>query len=98
MENITSKYETIFVVNGELTEEAAAEIAGKFKALIEKNGTIEEVNDWGKKRLAYPINYVNDGYYTVVTFTAGHSFTKELDRIYNITDGILRSIIVKVGE
>ena len=66
MENITSKYEVIYVVDGTLAEEAATELINKFKAMIEANATIDEVQDWGKKRLAYPINDITDGYYTLV--------------------------------
>lgn len=98
MEKITSKYEAIFVVDGTLAEEAALELIGKFKALIEANATIDEVQDWGKKRLAYPINDVADGYYTLVHFTSEHSFPAELERNFNITDGILRALVVKAGE
>ena len=98
MEKITSKYEVIFVVDGTLAEEAAAELIAKFKGLIEANGTIEEVQDWGKKKLAYPINDINDGYYTLVHFTSAPEFPAELERNFNITDGILRALVVKDGE
>ena len=98
MEKITSKYEAIFVVDGSLAEEAAAELIAKFKGLIEANATIDEVQDWGKKRLAYPINDIADGYYTLVHFTSAHDFPAELERNFNITDGILRALVVKAGE
>ena len=98
MENITSKYEVIYVVDGTLAEEAAAELINKFKAMIEANATIDEVQDWGKKRLAYPINDITDGYYTLVHFTSAHNFPAELERNFNITDGILRALVVKAGE
>lgn len=98
MENITSKYEVIYVVDGTLAEEAATELINKFKAMIEANATIDEVQDWGKKRLAYPINDINDGYYTLVHFTSAPSFPAELERNFNITDGILRALVVKAGE
>lgn len=98
MENITSKYEVIYVVDGTLAEEAATELINKFKAMIEANATIDEVQDWGKKRLAYPINDITDGYYTLVHFTSAHDFPAELERNFNITDGILRALVVKAGE
>lgn len=98
MENITSKYEVIYVVDGTLAEEAATELINKFKAMIEANATIDEVQDWGKKRLAYPINDITDGYYTLVHFTSAHDFPAELERNFNITDGILRALVVKLGE
>ena len=98
MENITSKYEVIYVVDGTLAEETATELINKFKAMIEANATIDEVQDWGKKRLAYPINDITDGYYTLVHFTSAHDFPAELERNFNITDGILRALVVKAGE
>ena len=98
MENITSKYEVIYVVDGTLAEEAATELINKFKAMIEANATIDEVQDWGKKRLAYPIDDITDGYYTLVHFTSAHDFPAELERNFNITDGILRALVVKLGE
>ena len=98
MENITSKYEVIYVVDGTLAEEAATELINKFKGMIEANGTIVDVEDWGKKKLAYPINDITDGYYTLVHFTSAPAFPAELERNFNITDGILRALVVKVGE
>ncbi len=98
MEKITSKYETIFVVSAELEEEAATALINKFKDMISANGTVEKVEDWGKRKLAYPIDDVTDGYYTLVNYTAAHDFPAELERVFNITDGILRSLTVKVEE
>ncbi|MEA4832071.1 30S ribosomal protein S6 [bioreactor metagenome] len=98
MEKLQSKYETVFIVNPELGDEAVTTICDKFKALIAANGTIDDVADWGKRRLAYPINDVLDGYYMVIKFTCGHDFPAELDRIFKITDGMLRSVIVKEEE
>ncbi|MDD4850817.1 MAG: 30S ribosomal protein S6 [Gemmiger sp.] len=89
-----AKYETMLITSSALDEEASAALVGKFKSLIEANGTIDSVDDWGKKRLAYPINDENDGIYTLIKFTSGPDFPAELDRIYKITDGVLRSIII----
>ena len=94
MAKVTSKYETLFIVNPTLGEEDAAAVADKFKALVETNGTVDKVEDWGKRRLAYPINDLTEGYYTLVQFTSVPSFPAELDRVFKITDGIMRSIIV----
>ena len=74
--------------------EAAAALIGKFKSLIEANGTIDSVDDWGKRRLAYPIEDETEGVYTVIKFTSEPDFPAELDRNYRITEGVLRSIIV----
>ena len=65
-----------------------------FKSLIESNGTVTNVNEWGKRRLAYPINDMHEGYYVLIEFESNPEFPHELDRIYNITDGIMRSLIV----
>lgn len=94
MAKITGKYETIFIVNPTLGDEAVASIVEKFKALIEANGTIESVDDWGKRRFAYPINDLTEGYYTLVNFESAPDFPAELDRIYKITDGIMRTLII----
>lgn len=93
-----NKYETIFVVDASLEEEAIAGIVEKFKTLISKEGEIESVDEWGKRRLAYPIDYKTEGYYVLVNFSANPEFPAELERIYNITDGLLRSIIIKKDE
>ena len=94
MARTISSYETLFVVDLQLGEEGVAAIVEKFKNLIADNGTVTEVNEWGKRRLAYPINDQNDGYYVLVNFTAAPEFPAELNRVYHITEGILRSIVV----
>ena len=94
MAKVTGKYETLFIVNPTLGEEEVVAVADKFKALVEANGTVDKVEDWGKRRLAYPINDLTEGYYTLVQFTSVPSFPAELDRVFKITDGIMRSIIV----
>ncbi len=93
-----NKYETIFIVDATLSEEQTAGVVEKFKTLIADAGEIESVDEWGKRRLAYPINDVNEGYYVLVNFSAKPDFPQELERIYNITDGILRSIVIKKEE
>ena len=95
MENITSKYEVIFVVDGTLAEEAAAELIAKFKGMIEANATIDDVQDWGKRKLAYEIDDQTEGYYVLYTFAAQPEFPAELDRVFKITEGVMRTIIIK---
>ena len=90
-----NSYETLFVVDCSNGEEAVKELVNKFTALIEANGTIESVDEWGKRRLAYPINDMNDGYYVLVNFKSEGSFTAELERVFGITEGILRSIVIR---
>lgn len=94
MAKISANYETIFIVNPTLTEENTAEVIAKFRTLIEANATIGKVDEWGKRRLAYAIEDLNEGYYVHVTFESKPDFPAELDRVYKITDGIMRSIIV----
>lgn len=90
------KYETIFIAHPSLDEEAVKALIEKFKGVIEKeNGTIDNVDFWGKRKLAYEIAKVNEGYYTLINFTANTELPKELDRVFGITDGIIRHIIVK---
>ena len=93
-----AKYETMLVTSAALDEEATAALVGKFKSLIEANGTIDSVDEWGKKRLAYPINDEVEGVYTVIQFTSEPAFPAELDRVYKITDGVLRTMIVAEAE
>ncbi len=88
-------YETVIVTSAKLGEEGNAELVGKFKALIEEHGTVQSVDDWGKRRFAYPIQKQTEGYYTLISFESAPDFTAELDRRYQITDGILRTLIVK---
>ena len=69
------------------------------KALVERfGGEITNVDDWGKKKLAYEINYIREGHYVLVNFEAGADFVAELNRVYNITDGVMRSIVVNKDE
>ena len=93
-----AKYETMLITSAALDEEASAALVGKFKSLIEANGTIDSIDEWGKRRLAYAIDYKTEGYYVLMSFTSGPEFPKELDRILGITEGIMRSMIVCKGE
>ena len=93
-----AKYETMLITSAALDEEATAALVGKFKTLIEANGTIDSIDEWGKRRLAYAIDYKTEGYYVLMSFTSGPEFPKELDRILGITEGIMRSMIVCKGE
>ena len=95
MAKINATYETIFVVDTQLGDEGIQAMTEKFTSLIASNGEVTEVNEWGKKRLAYPINDLTEGYYVLVKFTAAGDFVAELERIYHITEGILRSIVIR---
>lgn len=93
MAKYTEKYECMYVLNPNLTEEETAAIVEKFKALVEANGTLDEMEEMGKRKLAYEINYLSEGYYVLVKFTSGPEFPAELDRVLGITDGVIRSLI-----
>lgn len=98
MAEIINKYETIFVLDAALNEETITALSDKFQNLIAANGTVESVDVWGKRRLAYPINYKTEGFYTLVKFSSAPEFPSELERVYGITDGVLRTIVIKIEE
>ena len=93
MAKTTEKYEVLYVLNPNLNEEETQAIVEKFKTLIEQNGTVDEMEEWGKRKLAYEINYLTEGYYVLVKFTSGPELPAELDRILGITDGVIRSLV-----
>ena len=90
-----SNYETIIIYSVKNGEEAAKELSEKFKAMMEKNGTVDSVDEWGKRRLAYLINDEEDGYYVLYNHTCEAGFPAELERVLGITDGVLRSMVIK---
>ena len=90
----TNNYEAVIVFSVKNGEEATEALVNKFKDLIEKHGTINNVDDWGKRRLAYAINDMTEGYYTLIEFECAPDFIKELTRVYNITEGVMRSIVI----
>ena len=96
MENIINSYETLFITSVAHGEEATKATVEKFTSLIGSNAEIVEVNEWGKRRLAYPINDMPEGYYTVVTHKCAPDFLAELDRLFNIDESIMRSMTVKL--
>jgi len=92
-----NKYECIFVLSTKTLDEPAIEATTeKFKSLITTNGgVINNIDVWGKRKLAYEINYETEGHYVLVEFDAQPELPAELDRVFHITDGVLRSIIIK---
>ena len=97
-EKILNSYETIFIIDASLDEESVVALKDKFTSLIQANGELESVDEWGKRKLAYEINDKTEGVYYLVNFKADNEFPKELDRQYRITDGILRTIIIRKDE
>jgi len=88
-------YETILVLNTKLDEEASKALVTKFTDMISAAGTVESVDEWGKRRLAYEIEDETEGNYVLINFSADHAFISELNRVYSITDGLLRTIVVR---
>lgn len=93
MAKTIEKYELMYIINPNLTEEETEAVVEKFKALVEQHGTLDEMELMGKRKLAYEINYLTEGYYVLVKFTSAPEFPAELDRILGITDGVIRSLI-----
>ena len=99
MAKLSSNYEVLYIINPTLSEEDTAAVVARFKTLVEENGgTLAEVDEWGKRRLAYPINDLEEGYYVLMTFSSEPSLPAELDRVMKITDSIMRSLIVCKDE
>ena len=95
MVEVVNKYETIIVVDNSKGEEHTASVIENFKSLIEKNGEIENVAEWGKRTLAYPINDLTEGFYVLIDFSAKPTFIYELERRYRISGDLLRTIVVR---
>ena len=96
MEKVINSYECLFIVDVTKGDEVTEATVNKFMSLIEANAEVVDVAKWGKRRLAYPINDMNEGYYTVVTFKAPASFIAELDRLFNIDETVMRSMAIKL--
>jgi small subunit ribosomal protein S6 len=98
MAKTSEKYELMYIINPNLSEEETAAVVEKFKSLVEQNGTLDEMEEMGKRKLAYEINYISEGYYVLVKFTSAPDFPAELDRVLGITDGVMRSLITLRAE
>ncbi len=91
-------YETMVVFTMTKGDEFVQEMVEKFKTLVEENGTLESVDEWGKRKLAYLINDEPEGYYVLLNYTSSPEFPAEFDRIVKITDGVLRSLTIRKDE
>ena len=98
MAKVSANYEVVFVVDPAQGEEGIAAQVNTFKTLIEQNASDVVVEEWGTRKLAYPINYKTEGYYVLVNFTSAPEFPRELDRKLRIAEGVMRSLIVCKGE
>ena len=94
-----NKYELIYVIDTAMEETARNELIARFNGMIEQEGgKVEKVEEWGKRRLAYAINYKTEGYYVLVNFTANAELPREIERVMQINESILRYLTVKVEE
>ena len=98
MAKISANYEVVYIIDPAQGEEAIAATVAKFQALAEQNGSDVVVDEWGKRRLAYAIDYKTEGYYVLMTFVSGPEFPRELDRKLRIAEGVMRSLIVCKDE
>ena len=96
MEKINNSYESMLIVSLANGEEAAKATVSKFTGLIAANAELVQVDEWGKRRMAYPIQDMNDGYYTVATFKCEGNFPAELQRLMNIDESVLRVMVIKL--
>ena len=96
MEKVINSYESLFIVDVSKGEEVTEAAVNKFTSLIEANAEVVDVAKWGKRRLAYPINDMPEGYYVVVTFKSEPAYPAEFERLANIDEAVLRSMIVKL--
>lgn len=93
MAKINETYEAMVIFSVKNGEEAVQALTAKFDELIKANASDVEVNDWGKRKLAYAINYETEGNYVLWNFTANTDFPAELERVLKITDGVLRFLV-----
>lgn len=93
------KYETLYVLRPDLEAEKTQELVERFKEVVTSNGgELVEVNEWGKRRLAYEIDKLREGFYVLMKYHAATDFTKELERLFRISDDVMRYITTRVDE
>lgn len=93
MAKLSEKYELVIIFNTKQGEEKIKEEIAKFKSLIEENGTLITLDEWGKRKLAYEINDEIDGYYVLFNFESKPDFPVEIERRLNISEGVLRFLV-----
>ncbi len=98
MAKVNAKYETLYIIDPAQGEEGIKALVEKFKAMVETHGTLENLEEWGSRKLAYPINDLTEGYYVLMNYTAVPEFPAELDRVFKITEGVMRSLIICKDE
>lgn len=90
-----NKYEMVVILKPDADEEARANVLGSIREFIEADGKVDEVDEWGKRKLAYEINYIKEGYYTVITFEASPESISEIERRTKIQDAVIRYMVIK---
>ena len=98
MAKITGKYEVLYIIDPAQGDEGIAALVEKFKAMVEAEGTLSNIDEWGKRRMAYAINDLTEGYYVLMNMETNPAFPAELERVMKITDGILRCLVIAVEE
>ena len=98
MAKATEKYEVMYIINPNLSEEETAAKVEKFKSIVEAAGTLDEIEEMGKRKLAYEINYISEGYYVLMKFTSAPELPAELDRLLGIDESIMRRLITLRAE
>lgn len=93
-----NKYELVLIFKPELSEEDRNTVFSRIQQVIDENGKLEEVHDWGKRKLAYEINYIKEGYYYIVNFDLDPQFVREIERRCRLFDQIIRYMVVRVDE
>ena len=98
MAKITGKYEVLYIIDAELGEEGINALVEKFKAMVEAEGTLLNIDLWGKRRLAYLVNDKPEGYYVLMNFESKPEFPAEMERVMKITEGVMRCLTTVVEE
>ena len=93
-----NKYELLYIVEPDVDEERRNKILERIKGVVEQNGQIENIDEWGNRKLAYEINEKTEGFYALVTFESDKDTPKELNRVLKITDNVMRSMITRVDN
>ena len=98
MAKTPGKYEALYIIDATLGEEAIAALVEKFKAMVEAEGTLTNIDEWGKRRLAYLVNDKAEGYYVLMNMETKPEFPAELERVMKITEGVMRCLTTAVEE
>ncbi len=94
-----NKYELLYILASNLSEENREKLIAKFKTLVtEKGGEVLNLDKWGMRKLAYPINFKNEGFYVLMNILVKPEFVNETSKLMNITDGIVRHMFRKIEK